>query len=174
MTRIDANSLERRLRAGEIVRLSKAQWGRFANRFEVVERHDTRLAGELLLVRRERLWATVERPAGGSRNDLTRHRGRAALGWQGLAILRWRRFWFLSCGRRCAGEREREHRACEGEHGAYQSGHEARLLPYWTIRSHSDPLVRSLGSPPTGRLQPSNRLARSDVHCLADATVAVR
>ena len=67
MPRIDASSLDRRLRAGEIVRLSKAQWGRFAVRFEVVERHDTRLAGDLLLVRRDRLWAAIERPAPGQR-----------------------------------------------------------------------------------------------------------
>ena len=67
MPRIDAKTLERRLGAGEIVRLSKAQWGRFAVRFEVIERHDTRLAGDLLLVRRDRLWAAVERPAPGKR-----------------------------------------------------------------------------------------------------------
>jgi len=67
MPRIDASTLDRRLGAGEIVLLSKAQWGRLAVRFEVVERHDTRLAGDLLLVRRDRLWAAVERPAPGQR-----------------------------------------------------------------------------------------------------------
>ena len=60
MPRIDTNGLERRLRAGEIVRLSKAQWGRFAVRFEVVERRDTRLAGDLGWVRlQDRLFQLI-------------------------------------------------------------------------------------------------------------------
>lgn len=63
MPRRDAETLAGRLAAGEIVPLSAAQWERHADGFAVVDRHDTRLAGDLLLVRRGAVWAVVERPS---------------------------------------------------------------------------------------------------------------
>jgi hypothetical protein len=67
MPRIDARTLERRLAKGDIVPLSTAQWGRLAAGFDLVARHDTRLAGDLLVVRSGPIWAAVERPGPGQR-----------------------------------------------------------------------------------------------------------
>lgn len=59
---MDAGSLERRLARERIVVLSSDEWQRVAGRFEVVERHDTKLAGLLLLVRDRSGLAAVEQP----------------------------------------------------------------------------------------------------------------
>jgi hypothetical protein len=59
--------LERRLARERITELSAAEWERVADRFEVLESHDTRLAGLLLLVRDDGGFAAVERPGPGRR-----------------------------------------------------------------------------------------------------------
>ena len=62
-----ARQLQARLAAGEIAELTRAAWERLAAGFEVRERHDTRLAGELLVVRGPAGLAAVERPEPGRR-----------------------------------------------------------------------------------------------------------
>jgi len=60
-------SIERRLDRERIADLSAEEWERIADRFEVLESHDTKLAGMLLLVRDGRGLAVVERPGPGRR-----------------------------------------------------------------------------------------------------------
>jgi hypothetical protein len=57
----------RKLQAGGIVGISRAEWERLAPRFQVLEVHETRLAGQLLLVRGPAGLAAVERPERGRR-----------------------------------------------------------------------------------------------------------
>ena len=59
MTRHELNAM---LAAGEIVPMTGRQWERLAGAFEVVDTHDTKVAGELLIVRGEPGLAAVERP----------------------------------------------------------------------------------------------------------------
>lgn len=54
-----------RLERERIVVLTAGEWERVAERFEIVERHDTKLAGSLLLVRDGRGLAAVEQPEPG-------------------------------------------------------------------------------------------------------------
>jgi hypothetical protein len=58
-----AEELNRRLEDEHIVRLAAAEWAELAEFCEVVERHDTLVAGELLIVRCGAGWAAVEQPA---------------------------------------------------------------------------------------------------------------
>jgi hypothetical protein len=62
-----ATELVRRLGRQRIVKLSAEEWERVADHFVVLETHDTRLAGKLLLVRDGRGLAAVEQPAPGRR-----------------------------------------------------------------------------------------------------------
>jgi len=62
-----AEELERRLDGEGIVELSAADREGLADRFVLLESHDTRLAGKLLLVRGKRGLAAVERPGPGRR-----------------------------------------------------------------------------------------------------------
>jgi len=64
---MNAQQVMRKLRSGGIVSLSSAEWERLAPRFEVLEIHETRLAGQLLLVRGPAGLAAVERPERGRR-----------------------------------------------------------------------------------------------------------
>jgi hypothetical protein len=59
--------LSRRLKAGRIVPLSVAAWTAVAGEFEQVERHDTLIAGDLLIVRTDAGLAAVEQPNSGER-----------------------------------------------------------------------------------------------------------
>jgi len=55
--------LENRLRLGRAVPLSAGEWGELARHFPVVERHQTQLAGELLIVRLGDQLVAVESPS---------------------------------------------------------------------------------------------------------------
>jgi hypothetical protein len=55
--------LDRRLRSERIVPLSAADWAELAADFEEVERHDTLVAGHLLIVRGAAGLAAVEQPS---------------------------------------------------------------------------------------------------------------
>ena len=58
---------KKRLALGGTVPLSAREWEAFAAEFPVVERHDTQLAGELLIVRAGGDLAAVESPSRGAR-----------------------------------------------------------------------------------------------------------
>ncbi len=62
-----SEELQRRLGASELVILDEAEWTAIAPQLEVVGRHETFLAGELLVVRTEAGLAAVERPEEGCR-----------------------------------------------------------------------------------------------------------
>lgn len=57
-----ARELAARLAAGDIVPLGEREWARLAAGFEVVERHNTGVAGELLIARGTSGLCAVERP----------------------------------------------------------------------------------------------------------------
>lgn len=59
--------LDRRLAAERFVSLSTTDWTELAGQCEEVERHDTFLAGDLLVVRTGEGLAAVEQPAQGTR-----------------------------------------------------------------------------------------------------------
>lgn len=59
--------LERRLADGELVALPEDEWTEIAPELEPVARHETFVAGELLLVRTAAGLAAVERPEPGRR-----------------------------------------------------------------------------------------------------------
>lgn len=59
--------LNRRLCEEGIVRLRAAEWAQLAEHYEVVERHDTLVAGDLLIVRHGGETAAVEQPAASER-----------------------------------------------------------------------------------------------------------
>ncbi len=54
--------LLQRLEAGEIVQLDRSEWEAASADFEVVEEHDTRLSGMLLVVRSAAGLAAIEQP----------------------------------------------------------------------------------------------------------------
>jgi len=58
-----AEELRRRLKAGNIVTISAAEWAAIAGSFEQVERRDTFVASDLLIVRSEASLAAVEQPS---------------------------------------------------------------------------------------------------------------
>jgi hypothetical protein len=60
---MDAQQLQRGLEAGEIVRLDRDDWDSCRDRFRVMERHDTGLRGELLIVAGAAGLAVVEEPS---------------------------------------------------------------------------------------------------------------
>jgi hypothetical protein len=62
-----AEELSRRLRDERIVPMPAAEWAELTEVCEVVERHDTLVAGELLIVRCEAGLAAVEQPSPGER-----------------------------------------------------------------------------------------------------------
>ncbi|NIN72991.1 MAG: hypothetical protein GTO46_13900 [Gemmatimonadetes bacterium] len=62
-----AEELNRRLKDDRIVRMPAAEWVELAEACEVVERHDTQVAGELLIVRCAGGLAALEQPAAGER-----------------------------------------------------------------------------------------------------------
>lgn len=64
MTREELN---RRLRDERIVAMPAADWAELSEACEVVERHATMVAGELLIVRWDDCLAAVEQPAPGER-----------------------------------------------------------------------------------------------------------
>jgi hypothetical protein len=64
---LNEGQLTTRLTAGEIVPLSGRDWDRLASGFEVVARHDTKVAGDLLIVRSAAGIAAVESPNPGDR-----------------------------------------------------------------------------------------------------------
>lgn len=64
---MDANELMGRLVEGEIVSLTPDQWRCVAPSFEVAERHDTGLRGEILLVTSGAGAAIVEEPSNAER-----------------------------------------------------------------------------------------------------------
>jgi hypothetical protein len=55
--------LNERVGSGGIVPLSAGEWEGFSDKVEVVERHPTQLAGDLLIVRLEGELAAVESPS---------------------------------------------------------------------------------------------------------------
>jgi len=55
-------TLNSRLSAGEIVVLSREAWEKLADHFEVLEDHNTGLAGRLLLTRGQAGFVVVEEP----------------------------------------------------------------------------------------------------------------
>ena len=57
-----AEELNQRLRRGEIVPLSAAEWEAIEGHFEELERHATFVVGDLLIVRGESGLAAVEQP----------------------------------------------------------------------------------------------------------------
>lgn len=59
---MNARTLNSRLSAGEIVVLSRDDWEKLADGFEVLEDHDTGLAGRLLLTRGQAGLVVVEEP----------------------------------------------------------------------------------------------------------------
>lgn len=59
--------LNSRLDAERIVPIPAAEWAELADGFEEVERHDTGVAGDLLIVRGELGLAAVEQPSPGER-----------------------------------------------------------------------------------------------------------
>ncbi len=63
--RID--DLESRMRREPVVALSESEWNAVAGGFEVAERHDTLVAGDLLVVRWTGGLAAVEEPGPGRR-----------------------------------------------------------------------------------------------------------
>jgi hypothetical protein len=58
-----AEELDRRLRSERIVPLSVSQWDELAANFEELERHDTLVAGHLLIIRSPSGLAAVEQPS---------------------------------------------------------------------------------------------------------------
>jgi hypothetical protein len=62
-----AGTLNHRLSAGKIVLLSREAWEKLADGFEVLEDHDTGLAGRLLLTRGPVGFVVVEEPDPGRR-----------------------------------------------------------------------------------------------------------
>jgi hypothetical protein len=58
-----ADELNRRLRSERIVPMPAAQWADLADKFEEIQRHDTLVAGHLLIVRGEAGLAAVEQPS---------------------------------------------------------------------------------------------------------------
>ncbi|MGD2154704.1 MAG: hypothetical protein PVG79_15650 [Gemmatimonadales bacterium] len=60
---MSVEELVRRLREERIVAMPVAEWAELAGVCEIVERHDTLVAGELLIVRCEAGLAAVEQPA---------------------------------------------------------------------------------------------------------------
>jgi hypothetical protein len=58
-----ADELERRLRSERIVPMPASQWAELADEFEEMQRHDTLVAGQLLIVRGEAGLAAVEQPS---------------------------------------------------------------------------------------------------------------
>jgi len=59
--------LQRRLQDERIVSLSAVAWAAMANDFEQVERHDTLVAGDLLIIRTDAGLAAVEQPKSAER-----------------------------------------------------------------------------------------------------------
>jgi hypothetical protein len=55
--------LGRRLESERIVPMSASQWAKLADDFEEMQRHDTLVAGDLLIVRGEAGLAAVEQPS---------------------------------------------------------------------------------------------------------------
>ncbi len=75
-----ADDLNRRLGADEIVAVPAAEWAEIEAEFEEVERHDTLVAGDLLIVRGRAGLAAVEQPSLEQRvvramSDITEARG---------------------------------------------------------------------------------------------------
>jgi hypothetical protein len=62
-TTITADELDRRLRSERVVPISAADWAEVADGFEELERHDTLVAGYLLIVRGRSGLAAVEQPS---------------------------------------------------------------------------------------------------------------
>jgi len=58
-----AEELRSRLEAERIVAISAAEWAAVAESFEQLERRDTFVAGDLLIVRSETVLAAVEQPS---------------------------------------------------------------------------------------------------------------
>ena len=64
---MNAEELNRRLKDERIVPMAEAEWAELAEACEVVERHDTLVAGELLVVCCAGALAAVEQPTAGER-----------------------------------------------------------------------------------------------------------
>ena len=60
---MNLEDLENRLRLGGVVPLSAGEWGELAQHLPVVERHQTQLAGELLIVKMGDQLVAVEAPS---------------------------------------------------------------------------------------------------------------
>ena len=60
---MNIDELKQRLQAERIVSISADEWTALAPAFAEVERHDTYLAGDLLIVRLDGFFAAVEQPA---------------------------------------------------------------------------------------------------------------
>lgn len=58
-----AKEFRERVRLGGTVPLSSKDWRELAPHFPVVERHDTQLAGDLLIVRLDGEYASIEQPS---------------------------------------------------------------------------------------------------------------
>ena len=70
---VTADDLRRRIAAERIIPLSAEDWASVASEFEVLERHETNIAGELLVVRIGEERAAIEQPTEGER--VVRHLG---------------------------------------------------------------------------------------------------
>ncbi len=64
---MNVDDFRRQLQAERIVSISAHEWTELAPAFVEVERHDTYLAGDLLIVRLDGLFAAVEQPSPGKR-----------------------------------------------------------------------------------------------------------
>jgi hypothetical protein len=62
-----ASQLVQRLGRGELVVLNESQWARLANSCDIIEQIDTKIAGDLLLVRCDAILAAIECPRSGER-----------------------------------------------------------------------------------------------------------
>lgn len=62
-----AEELNRRLQEEHVVPVPSAEWAELAEACEIVERHDTLVAGELLIIRCAGGLAAVEQPTAGER-----------------------------------------------------------------------------------------------------------
>lgn len=57
-----AEDLRRALQTARLVRLSGSEWESMADEFEDVERHHTVVAGDLVIIRVDGVYAAVEQP----------------------------------------------------------------------------------------------------------------
>jgi hypothetical protein len=90
---VTEKQLNARLAAGEIVPLRSRDWERLAPGFEVVARHDTRIAGDILIVRGATGLAAVESPSRTDRVVRPLADDQAARSFVAARLAAYDRFW---------------------------------------------------------------------------------